>query len=159
MTHLHLIAQKPIEAQKLGEILQTAYLITASQLEEALKEQAITPERKLGEILAGKGWLKQETVEFFAGRWKTLIKQKHKLPLGFYLKEAGLLNEEQIKAIVTEQQERRMWVRLGTMAVLKGWLAQSTVDYFLENLYPEEAGHSPFLKAGKKPSKQLLKVV
>jgi hypothetical protein len=148
-----------MEAQKLGEVLQKAYLITPSQLEEALQEQSQAPEKRLGEILASKGWIKQETAEFFARKWKSLVKEKEKQPLGYYLKEAGLLNEQQIEAIITEQNERRMWVRLGTMAVLKGWLAQSTVDYFLENLYPEEAGHSPFLKADKKAPKQLLKVV
>ncbi|MBR8830254.1 MAG: hypothetical protein N5P05_003346 [Chroococcopsis gigantea SAG 12.99] len=159
MLHLHSSAHKPVESQKLGEILETAYLITPTQLEEALREQSDKPYKKLGEIIAAKGWLKQETADFFAGKWKSLIEQTHKQPLGYYLQQAGLLDQNQIETIVSEQQEQRMWVRLGTMAVLKGWLAQTTVDYFLENLYPEEAGRSPFLKAQNERSKQFLEAV
>ncbi len=50
--------------QPLGTILQQAKLITPDQIEEALTEQRKCPQRRLGEILAGKGWIKQQTADF-----------------------------------------------------------------------------------------------
>jgi hypothetical protein len=139
--------------EKIGEILRQAYLITPAQLEEALLEQSQNPQQRLGEILARKGWIKQETADFFAQKWRDIVKESDSLshhPLGHYLKEAGLLDETQIQTIVDEQKKRGLWVRLGTLAVLKGWLAQSTVDFFLENLYPEQYEDSPFVQAKAK---------
>lgn len=143
--------------EKIGEILRQAYLITPAQLEEALREQSQNPRERLGEILARKGWIKQETADFFAQKWRDIVKDTESLsdqPLGYYLKEAGLLDETQIQAIVDEQKKRSLWVRLGTLAVLKGWLAQSTVDFFLENLYPEQSEDSPFLQAKAKKNRR-----
>ncbi|MEG3439348.1 hypothetical protein V0288_19635 [Pannus brasiliensis CCIBt3594] len=139
----------PLPSRKVGEILREAYLITPVQLEEALREHSRDRSQALGDILARKGWIKQKTADFFAGQWREIIQNPEiasRKPLGFYLKEAGLLDEEQIQEIVREQNERTLWVRLGTMAVLKGWLAQSTIDFFLKHLYPEHAGDSPFVK-------------
>jgi hypothetical protein len=142
-----------LSSRKIGEILRQAYLITPSQLEEALQEQRSGKNQRIGEILAQKGCIKQETVDFFAQKWEKILRDPQSAsrhPLGYYLKEAGLLDDEQIEAIVHEQQEKRLWVRLGTMAVLKGWLAQSVIDFFVEHLYPEQATDSPFLKLGDK---------
>jgi len=152
----------PKHPEKIGELLRQAYLITPSQLEEALLEQSRNPQQRLGEILARKGWIKQETADFFAQKWREILKDSpssSRHPLGYYLREAGLLDETQIQAIIDEQKKRNLWVRLGTMAVLKGWLAQSTVDFFLENLYPEEYEDSPFIPVKDKKDRQKLKPV
>lgn len=139
--------------QRLGEILQHAHLVSPAQIEVALMEQAQQPERRLGEILARRGWLKQETADFFAQQWEALVAQSQtdsqsplKQPLGYYLQSAALLDESQIRAIISEQEQGRLWVRLGAFAVLKGWLKQSTVDFFVENLFPEHLNESPFVK-------------
>jgi hypothetical protein len=148
--------------EKIGEILRQAYLITPAQLEEALREQSKNPQQRLGEILAHKGWIKQETADFFAQKWLEILNNTaspSRHPLGYYLREAGLLDEEQIQAIINEQEKRSLWVRLGTMAVLKGWLAQSTVDFFLENLYPDKYEDSPFIQVKDKKNKRKLKSV
>jgi hypothetical protein len=145
-----------LPSRKIGEILRQAYLITPTQLEEALQEQARGPHQRLGEILARKGLIKPETADFFAQKWEKLVQEQEsspRQPLGFYLKEAGLLDDSQIRAIVDEQQEKSLWVRLGTMAVLKGWLAQSTIDFFVEHLYPEQARDSPFVKPTEKKTR------
>ncbi|MGH2414666.1 MAG: hypothetical protein ACRDEA_13470 [Microcystaceae cyanobacterium] len=146
-----LVTAQGLEKQPLGEILQQANLVSATQIEEALIEQAQLQERRIGEILAERGWLKQETADFFAEKWMHLVLQhkakQAKQPLGYYLQEAALLDENQISAIISEQGQGRLWIRLGTLAVLKGWLKQSTVDFFVENLFPEHAEDSPFLKA------------
>jgi hypothetical protein len=119
----------------LGEILQEAGLVSAAQVEMALSDQSFYEDMRIGEILALRGWLKQETADFFAERLPVIIKQPHKKPLGIYLKEAGLLSEEQIKAILLEQQKNMsLRVRFGKLVVSKGLLKQSTIDFFLDNL-------------------------
>ncbi|MDJ0844021.1 hypothetical protein [Crocosphaera sp.] len=136
--------------QRLGTILQEAKLITPYQVEIAIKEQQEHPQRRLGEILAEKGWIKQQTADFFAEEWEEVIKQAQQgtpQSLGYYLREAGLINDFQLRAILAEQGQGRMWMRIGALAVLKGWLNQSTVDFLLQHLHPDKAGDSPFLKA------------
>ncbi len=136
--------------QPLGSLLQQAKLVTPSQVEAALTVQTKQPQRRIGEILAHEGWVKQQTADFFAERWSLVIEQaKQGSPksLGYYLKEAGLLDEHQLNTILSEQGKGRLWMRIGALAVLKGWLNQTTVDFLIENLYPERAGDSPFLRA------------
>lgn len=138
--------------QPLGTILQQAKLVTSSQVEVALTEQTTQPKHRLGEILAHKGWVKQQTADFFAERWNTLVHQARQgspKSLGYYLKEAGLLDDHQLNSILREQGQGQLWVRIGALAVLKGWLNQTTVDFLLENLYPEKVADSPFLRDKK----------
>lgn len=140
----------PSMKQPLGTVLQQAKLVTPSQLEAALTQQTQQPQRRIGEILAHQGLINQQTANFFAEQWHLIVQQaKQGSPqsLGYYLQEAGLLNEQQLNTILAEQGQGKLWVRLGALAVLKGWLNQTTVDFLLENLYPEKARESPFLKA------------
>jgi tetratricopeptide (TPR) repeat protein len=116
----------------LGEVLQQAGLVTNEQIETALREQSQSNHRKIGELLALRGWIEPKTADFFAEQWSQLLKQKQKELLGQYLKQAGLLDEEQIRDIVKEQEQTSL--RFGEIAVLKGWLNQSTIDFFLKNL-------------------------
>jgi len=115
----------------LGEILKSADLISSAQLEVALQDQQYYQIR-LGEIIALHGWLSQETADFFAEDWPKLTVSEIDQPLGYYLHRAALLNQEQIQIVLEEQKQ--MGVRFGAIAVLKGWLKQKTLDYFLENL-------------------------
>jgi tetratricopeptide (TPR) repeat protein len=116
----------------LGKVLQQADLISPEQVEIALKEQTQVAGMRIGEILASHGWLKQETADFFSQQWPMLLEEKPKQPLGKYLAEAGLLNEHQIKTILTEQAQHDL--RFGELAVLKGWLKSTTIQFFLEHL-------------------------
>ena len=124
----------------IGEVLQKANLISASQIDVALRDQQRYQNLnlgniKIGEILALRGWLKQETTDFFAQKWTTLIRKKNKQPLGYYLQEAALLNEEQVKYLLQEQQKLPIKLRLGELAYIEGWLNLKTVNYFVDNLY------------------------
>lgn len=130
--------------QRLGTVLQQASLISAAQLELALKDQTQYSCLRIGEILALRGWLKQETIDFFAEQWTTLQDQKREQPLGYYLKEAALLDEEQISKILTEQG--KLSLRFGATAVLKGWLNQTTLDFFLKHLFYEHQSDSLLMK-------------
>jgi hypothetical protein len=122
---------------RLGEILQQADLVSEKQVMLALHEQSRGADLRIGEILALRGWIDQKTVEFFGECWREILTQKSRNLLGYYLKEAGLLNHEQISRILIEQDS--LWLRFGSVAVLKGWLKQTTLDFFLGNLFPAEA--------------------
>lgn len=127
----------------LGFILQEAGLISKSQIALALVDQSYYQDLKIGEILVLRGWLDQNTADFFAEKWYNLVQTKYRHPLGYYLQQANLLQEEQINAILKEQNQ--LWLRFGSVAVLKGWLKQNTLDFFLENLFPTELSSSPFI--------------
>lgn len=146
----------------LGVILQEAGLVSASQIEVALHDQTLYHDLRLGEILSLRGWLKQETADFFAEHWSNLLRNQQKQPLGYYLKSAGLLDEEQISIILNEQQQ--ISLRFGALAVLNGWLNQKTIDFFLdylstqkEPLYPiSEIQHDWDESTINKHNKQIL---
>lgn len=119
---------------KIGELLLKAALINLGQLQVALMEKDIYSHLRLGEILVLHGWLSQKTVDFFAEEWPRLIQDKEKHPIGFYLKKAGLLTEEQIQQILKEQWQ--IGYRFGALAVLNGWVKQETVNFFLQYVNP-----------------------
>jgi hypothetical protein len=127
--------------QLLGEILQEAALISAAQLEVALHDQQ-SYQLPLGEILHLRGWLNQETADFFVEQWSCLLNSSTHHPLGYYFQLASLLEAEQINAILQEQKQ--MGIRFGTIAVVKGWLKKGTVDYFVKNLVFQRQGMSGF---------------
>lgn len=144
-----LILPKQCNSIKLGELLTEAHLISRDQLEVALLEQSLYPEQRLGEILATQGRISQETADFFAERWPEILQEASHAPrkhLGEYLLEAGLLSSKQVTEILEEQQNGGLWQRFGAVATLKGWIAVTTIDFFLCNLFPEYAADSPFTK-------------
>jgi hypothetical protein len=128
---------------RLGELLQAASLISASQIEVALYDSYYYEHLRLGEILALRGWIGQKTADFFADRWWELKSQSETYPLGYYLKEAGLLSESEIAKILEEQP--RLWLKFGSIAVLQGLIPQATLDYFLKSLYTPEIERSAFI--------------
>lgn len=125
---------------RLGETLQRADLVTETQVLIALNEQGRYLDLKIGEILALRGWIAEETVEFFAERWPGLLAQERRHPLGYYLKEAGLLSEEQIDRVLAVQEQ--LLLRFGEIVVRQGWLKQTTLDFFLQHLCPEGSSGS-----------------
>jgi hypothetical protein len=128
-------------SQLLGEILREADLVTEAQIQVALQDQKYSP-LPLGEILVVRGWLEQETVDFFAESWPRMVQTRARRPLGYYLQQAYLLREDQVNLILEEQ--RKLGIRFGSVAVLKGWIKQKTLDYFLDNLIPEAKTSSAF---------------
>lgn len=122
------------DRKPLGEILIEAGLIPIHQLELALHEQKHTGMR-VGEILILHGWIKTETVNFFAEQWFEEIAESKKKPLVYYFTQAGLLNTEQVKAIARLQKLKHKKTRFHRLAVEQGYLKQSTVDFFLAYLF------------------------
>ncbi|NJK49179.1 hypothetical protein HC931_14245 [Candidatus Gracilibacteria bacterium] len=58
----------------MGELLEDAGLVSPAQIEIALQDQTIYADMRIGEILALRGWLKQETADFFVDKLPTIKK-------------------------------------------------------------------------------------
>ena len=127
---------KFITFKPIGEILREADLITTPQLEVALRDQNYNEDMRLGEILALRGWIKQDTADFFVQEWFKLANRRIEHPIGFYLNKAGLLSESDIQKILVEQ--RKYSLRFGDTAIKQGLLKPNTVDFFLRNLFPSQ---------------------
>ncbi|WOD40327.1 hypothetical protein [Nodosilinea sp. E11] len=54
------------------------------------------------------------------------------------------MDSQQIDALLKEQKQAGL--RIGALAVLRGWLSQETLDWFLRSLAPEESTSSAFIK-------------
>ena len=123
-------AKKP-----LGQLLNEAGLISAQQIELALRDQLINNSgTKIGEIFASRGWIKQETADFFVEQWNQLVTQNQKQPLVYYLRAAGLLNEQEIQDILEQRNNSDKKVRFHHLAVQKGLVRRETIDFFVRNL-------------------------
>lgn len=149
-------ASKPGEKKPLGQLLNEAGLISAKQIEIALKEQVQIPQMKIGEILALRGWLKQETADFFVEQWEQLLQQEQKHPLVYYFRQAALLNDNQIKLILEQRNNGSQKARFHQIAVQKGLIEQQTVDFFIKNLLsPDKEQQSSDLVSFATPYKIL----
>lgn len=118
----------------LGQLLSEAGLISAQQIEIALRAQFDNPQIKIGAIMASKGWINQKTADFFVEQWHELVEQQQKHPLVYYFRQAGLLSEEQINFILEAQSNKTEKVRFHHLAVQHGFIAQQTVDFLIKNL-------------------------
>lgn len=144
---------KFITFKPIGEILTEADLITKPQLEVALRDQIYNENMLLGEILALRGWIKQDTADFFVQEWFRLINRRIEHPIGFYLNKAGLLSDKDIQKILAEQSKYSL--RFGDLAVKKGLLKPNTVKFFLKNLFPSQLYSSNKTKE-LKPDKKII---
>ncbi|MCU0532859.1 MAG: tetratricopeptide repeat protein [Hydrococcus sp. Prado102] len=128
--------------KQLGTVLQQADLVSSTQVKIALQEQSQSRDKRIGEILARRGWLKQETADFFAEQWPNLLSHRVRQPLGQYLKKAALLSDRQVETLLLEQKQTNL--RFGELAVKRGWLKPTTIDFFLNylgfnDLYPQNS--------------------
>ena len=114
----------------LGLALQSAGLISQEQLEKALELQSRYTQMKLGEILVLQEGIRAKTIDFFVNKRPKLATQGQQLPIGYYLKDASLLNSRQIETILQEQKKTRQ--KFGEIAVQKGWIKKDTIDFFLK---------------------------
>lgn len=132
------------KTRPLGEMLQRAGLLSQAQLDVVLQDQQWQPDLRIGDILELRGWVKRDAIEFFAEQWPQLATVGRDNPIGYYFQQAGLLNSQQVDALLKEQKQAGL--RIGALAVLHGWLSQETLDWFLRSLAPEESTSSAFMK-------------
>ena len=132
-------------SELLGQTLRKAGLVSFSQIQVALSDQEYNQNLLIGEILALRGWVEQQTADFFADEWQPLIDQLEKYPLGYYLVKSGLLTGEQTYLILEEQKQ--LWLKFGAIAIIKGLITQDTLNFFLDGLSPGASLESPAMGA------------
>ncbi|MFM6196194.1 MAG: hypothetical protein ACKPEN_16760 [Planktothrix sp.] len=74
------------------------------------------------------------------------------LPLGYLLRQAGLVTDFQIKFALQAQKDKFKHLRLGEILVAQGWIEPETIDFFVEHL--PNLHQQPY----KKPLSQYLKM-
>ncbi|ACB49855.1 hypothetical protein cce_0504 [Crocosphaera subtropica ATCC 51142] len=139
----HIVIPQTYWNPLLGEVLRDADLITEGQLQIALRDKQEYKHQKIGEILALRGWIKQETVDFFAEEWANCLQQGAKYPIGQYLRQAALLDQKDIENILDLQQHLK--IRFGEIAVSQGLLTRKTLNFFLNNLLCQAAEDTLFV--------------
>ena len=133
--------------KRIGELLIDANLLTPGQVQVALYDQQQFSSMRFGEIVVSRGWLKQDTVDFFGEQWNRICARGPQTSLGDYLCAAGLMDEHCIQQIIAEQA--RNGYRFGANAVLLGFIKQQTLDYFLQNLFPKQQQEGHYVFNGK----------
>ncbi len=123
---------KTLIVKPLGLVLQKAGLVSPEQVKIALEERINLPDRRIGEIMALKGWIQPQTADFFAEQWPKLLLETKQPPIGQYFKAAGLINDELITKILQEQQSNG--IKFGALAVSRGIISPKTLNFFLEQL-------------------------
>lgn len=116
----------------LGLLLQNAGLISNKQLQNALKIQSQYTQMKLGEILVIQEEIKAKTINFFVNEWHEFVARGRQFPIGYYLKNAALLDDKQIEIILQEQKHNQQ--KFGVLAAQKGWIKQSTINFLVDSL-------------------------
>ncbi|MGB2924123.1 MAG: hypothetical protein WBB82_02370 [Limnothrix sp.] len=119
------------------DTLIQAGLLNEVQVQVALHDQKINPQMRISEILALRGWISEETVDFFELLWEMRKKQTKKENIGQYFLEARLITAAQIDDVLAEQRVNPL--RFGEIAILKGYLKQETVNFFVKHLFPEKS--------------------
>ncbi|OKH19009.1 hypothetical protein [[Limnothrix rosea] IAM M-220] len=117
------------------DTLIKAGLLNEVQVQVALHDQTLHPDMRISEILALRGWIAEETVDFFDLVWAMRIKQTERQPIGQYFIEARLITEAQVDDVLAEQKISNL--RFGEVAILKGYLKEETVRFFVQHLFPE----------------------
>ncbi|MGB2925592.1 MAG: hypothetical protein WBB82_09845 [Limnothrix sp.] len=139
---------------QIGKLLTEAGLISTGQLQTALYDQQIYSDMRVGEILALRGWLSQRTADFFGDFLQSDQVTKEKLLLGEYFLNANLVSQKQINEILAEQQLNH--VRFGSIAVLKGYISQETLDFFLKRVNPTPIGGKDYLQGNLELARKTL---
>lgn len=147
------MSQPPL-LKPLGAVLQKAGLLCGAQIEVALNDQQMYPYLKLGEILSLRGWIKQQTADFFAEAWPEFVKEPNQHQIGHYFQQAALLDETQIKELLFHQKRGATWIRFGALAVFYGYLKQETVDLFVTYLAPPPSSEAFLAGQRKKPHRE-----
>lgn len=115
---------------RIGQVMILAGIVSPSQVEVALIDQQMQPHLKLGDIFVMRGWIDQATVEYFATMLPLMKNARSKLRLGEYLVCSYLLTEAQVEELLAEQEQTP--IPIGRLAVRRGWVKQTTIDFFLD---------------------------
>ncbi|NJN71990.1 MAG: hypothetical protein HC799_03825 [Limnothrix sp. RL_2_0] len=120
----------------IADTLIQAGLLNEVQAQVAMHDQTINPDMCIGEILSLRGWIAEETVDFFELLWDMRKQQAERQNIGQYFVEARLMTDAQVDDVLAEQKVSPL--RFGEIAVLKGYVKQETVRFFVKNLFPDK---------------------
>ncbi len=86
------------------------------------------------------------------------------LPIGYLLRQAGLISEFQIRRALQEQKSNLNHLRVGEIMAYYGWLPQETIDFFAEQLpklhqHPEKQPLGQYLKMAKLLDDQQIQIL
>lgn len=126
----------------LGTVLLRGGLISPAQVEVALVDQRNYPNMRIGDVLELRGWLDRTTLDFFSDQWPKLVAKGADHPIGVYLQQAGLITQKQLDTLLDEQLQTGL--RVGSLAVLRGWIKQETLDLLLQGIAPKHQSESAF---------------
>lgn len=129
--------------------LNQAGLLSEAQIEIALRDRSQNRNFTLEEIIILRGWLKQETLAFFLGKFPKLINQPKTLSLTECLDQAGLLSKKNIANILRSQQEKGQ--NFHALVVELGYVKQSTLDFFLNYLVDKDLVDLSWKKSPTQP--------
>jgi len=148
----HLVIPPSYLNPPLGLLLNQAGLVAANELLACLREQNRNTYQKIGRILAKNKVIDQETADFFVKKWQQKIPFPSGYRLGDYLREASLLNNEDIQEILIAQQQSK--AKFGEIAVQKGLIRSQTADFFIQKLFflPTLQTHCHDLPPDRSPS-------
>jgi UDP-N-acetylglucosamine transferase subunit ALG13/anti-anti-sigma regulatory factor len=140
----------------IGFTLQRAGLISPEQLVQVREIQAQSHHVLFGEVLVERGWLSQQTVDFFAERLPKLVNLRDQLPESHYLELSGLVDPDSLALLKQEQRQNNQ--SLFDLAVYRGVLTETTAEFLREllGLSPSRRRSSPRLvvdskKAARRP--------
>lgn len=86
------------------------------------------------------------------------------LPIGYLLRQAGLISEFQIRRALQEQKSNLNHLRVGEIMAYYGWLPQETIDFFAEQLpklhqHPEKQPLGQYLKMANLLNDQQIQIL
>ena len=108
--------------------LTKAGLVSEEQMEMAIAYLNKYRDLSLERVIFLRGWLSQETLEFFGKGLPKLIERGEKIPLVKILELASILNGEQINKLVKYQEERGK--KVSSSLIEMGYIKESTLNFF-----------------------------
>lgn len=132
------------EHEAIGELLLEAGLIYEPQLEEVAPKLR-SAQILLGELLAQRGWVSWETVEFMALLRRSWVPEISDRPaVGEAIKAAGLITEGQLTEALKRQKRQEAY--FGDVLLGQGQLREQTLDFFLRRFgYLDEGSQNATL--------------
>lgn len=125
-----------------------AGLLTWEQVNLVRRIQLSNKHLSFEDIITEYGWLSKETVSFFTDVFPSILMddRRKRLPIGYYLRAANLLTDEQINDVLREQNKRSNPL-FGQIASEKNWIRQETADLivrYLDQYFPTPLSHTSY---------------
>ncbi len=132
------------EHQRIGELLVEAGLVHETQIQEVSGKRRYS-QMLLGEILAQRGWVSWETVEFMSLLRRSWLPEISDRPaVGEAIKAAGLITSGQLTEALKRQKRQEAY--FGDVLVGQGQIREQTLEFFLRRFsYLDEGSQNATL--------------